>query len=104
MSLTWEKDIAEGDFPIVSALVFSRRAGEGQGPAALLGQLDYVIEGAMIGGFALGAAPAAYRITAVRTFMDGVVDQKDLGPATLEEFRRMELFNPDETWTPVQEQ
>lgn len=79
---------------------------KGQGPAAPLGQLDYVIEGAMIGGFALVAAPAAYRVTGVKTFMvsqDGVVYQKDLGPATLDEFKKMERFNPDKTWTPVED-
>jgi hypothetical protein len=77
---------------------------KGQGPAAPLGQLDYVIKGAMIGGFALVAAPAKYGVTGVKTFMvsqDGVVYEKDLGPSTLETFSKMELFNPDRSWTPV---
>jgi hypothetical protein len=77
---------------------------KGQGPAAPLGQLDYVINGVMIGGFALVAAPAEYRETGVKTFIvsnDGVVFQKDLGPATLQEFETMERFNPDRSWTPV---
>src|SRR6266446_3073019 len=34
----------------------------GQGPAAPMGQMDFVVEGAMIGGFALAAAPAQYRV------------------------------------------
>jgi hypothetical protein len=71
-----------------------------------LGELDYVIEGAMIGGFALVAAPAEYRVTGVKTFIvsnDGVVYEKDLGPSTLDEFKKMERFNPDKTWTPVEE-
>ncbi|HEY6374318.1 MAG TPA: DUF2950 family protein, partial [Edaphobacter sp.] len=34
---------------------------------------------------------------------DGVVFEKDLGPNTLEEFKKMERFNPDSTWKPVQE-
>ena len=58
----------------------------------------------MIGGFALVAAPAEYRVTGVNTFIvsqSGVVYQKDFGPATLEEFKKMERFNPDKTWTPV---
>jgi hypothetical protein len=79
---------------------------KGQGPAAPLGQLDYVIEGVMIGGFALVAAPAEYRVTGVKTFIvsnDGVVYQKDFGPTTLDEFKKMELFNPDKSWTPVDE-
>src|SRR5215472_9149469 len=58
---------------------------KGQGPSARLGRLDYVIEGAMIGGFGLVAWPADYRVTGVQTFIvsyDGVVYQKDLGPGT----------------------
>ena len=77
---------------------------KGQGPAAPMGELDYVIKGAMIGGFALVAAPAEYRVTGVNTFIvnqAGVVFQKDFGPATLDEFKKMERFNPDKTWTIV---
>jgi Protein of unknown function (DUF2950) len=77
---------------------------KGQGPAAPLGQMDFVVKGAMIGGFALVAAPAEYGITGLQTFMvshDGVVYQKDFGQGTLEEFAKMERFNPDRSWTPV---
>jgi hypothetical protein len=77
---------------------------KGQGPAATLGQMDFVIEGAMIGGFALAAAPAEYRVTGVQTFVvsqNGVVYQKDLGPNTLKVFSAMQLYNPDETWRPT---
>lgn len=77
---------------------------KGQGPAAPLGQTDFVVEGAMIGGFALAAAPAEYRVTGVKTFIvsyEGIVYQKDLGPETLKLFREMELYNPDKTWTPT---
>ena len=42
---------------------------KGQGPAAPLGELDFVIKGAMIGGFALAAAPADYQVTGVKTFI-----------------------------------
>jgi hypothetical protein len=77
---------------------------KGQGPSAPLGELDYVVEGAMIGGFALVAAPAEYAVTGVKTFMvgnDGVVYEKDFGDTTLDAFKKMERFNPDTTWTPV---
>jgi surface antigen len=80
---------------------------KGQGPAAPLGQLDYVVKGAMIGGFALAAAPAEYGVTGVKTFIvsqDGVVYEKDLGPKTLEAFSKIERFNPDRTWKPVLEE
>ena len=80
------------------------RVLRGQGPDAPMGELDFVVNGAMIGGFALVAAPADYGITGVMTFMvshDGVVYEKDLGAATLEQFRAMEQFNPDSSWRPV---
>lgn len=80
---------------------------KGQGPAAPLGKMDFVVNGVMIGGFALVAAPAEYGATGVNTFMvsqDGVVYQKDFGPRTLEEFQIMELFDPDDSWSPVREE
>ena len=80
---------------------------KGQGPAAPPGEMDFVVKGVMIGGFALVAAPAEYDVTGVRTFIvshDGVVYEKDLGPQTLDEFKKMERFNPDPSWTPVQDE
>ena len=77
---------------------------KGQGPAAPLGAMNFVVNGAMIGGFALAAAPAEYGETGIMTFLvgyDGVVYQKDFGPATLDQFKKMELYNPDKSWTPV---
>jgi len=83
------------------------RVLKGQGPDAPLGQLDFVVKDVMIGGFALIAFPAQYRVTGVQTFMvshDGVVYQKDLGPKTLELAPAIDRFNPDKSWTPVLEQ
>ncbi|HZN02382.1 MAG TPA: DUF2950 domain-containing protein [Candidatus Polarisedimenticolia bacterium] len=112
---TWEGPIAE---PIATAIAegYSSRFEpyhgyyfkvlKGQGPAAQLGRIDFVVNGAMIGGFALAAAPAEYGNTGVMTFIvshDGVVFEKDLGPTTLETFKSMTLFNPDKTWKPVEE-
>ena len=77
---------------------------KGQGPAAPLGEMDFVVKGAMIGGFALAAAPAQYRVTGVQTFIvshDGIVYEKDLGPDTLKTFQSMDRFNPDKTWHPI---
>ncbi|HVO63753.1 MAG TPA: DUF2950 domain-containing protein [Terriglobales bacterium] len=74
---------------------------KGQGPNAPNGAINYVIEGVMIGGFALVAVPVEYRVTGVKTFIvnyDGVVYQKDLGPNSLEIVKKMELYNPDKTW------
>ena len=74
---------------------------KGQGPAARLGQLDYVINGVMIGGFALVAVPAEYRVSGVKTFMvsyDGIVYEKDLGRNSRDIVSNMERYNPDTTW------
>jgi hypothetical protein len=68
--------------------------------------MDFVVKDVMIGGFALVAGPAEYAITGIKTFIvsqDGVVYEKDFGPTTLDEFKKMELFNPDQSWTPVPE-
>jgi len=79
---------------------------KGQGPAAPLGEMDFVVKDVMIGGFALVAAPAEYGETGLKTFIvsqDGVIYEKDFGPNSLEEFKKMERFNPDKSWTPVLE-
>jgi hypothetical protein len=75
---------------------------KGQGPAAPLGQLDFLVKDVMIGGFALVAAPAQYRVTGVKTFIvshNGIVYEKDLGSDTLTLFQAMSRYNPDKTWT-----
>jgi hypothetical protein len=74
---------------------------EGQGPSARLGKLDYVVDGAMIGGFGLVAWPAEYEVTGVQTFItsyDGAVYQKDLGPKTAEIASTMDRYDPDDSW------
>ncbi len=61
----------------------------------------------MIGGFGLVAVPAEYRVTGVKTFIvsnDGVVYQKDLGPNSLQIAKEMELYNPDKTWQPTDDE
>jgi hypothetical protein len=77
---------------------------KGQGPDAPLGKMDFIVKDIMIGGFALVAAPAEYGVTGVKTFIvshDGVVYEKNFGAQTLDEFMKMESFNPDKSWTPV---
>jgi hypothetical protein len=79
----------------------------GQGPDARMGELDYVLKGLMIGGFAMVAVPAEYRVTGVQTFLvnhDGVVYQKDLGPDSLNIAKQMTRFNPDKTWHRTEDQ
>lgn len=74
---------------------------KGQGPDAPLGEMNFMVEGAMIGGFALVASPAEYGVTGIQTFIvswEGTVYQKDLGDKSLEAFKAMERYNPDSTW------
>ena len=55
----------------------------------------------MIGGFALVAVPAEYRVTGVKTFTvsyDGIVYEKDLGPDSLSIVKNMDRYNPNKTW------
>ena len=80
---------------------------KGQGPGAPLGRLDYVIQGVMIGGFALVAVPAEYRVTGVQTFIvnqGGLVYQKDLGPDSVQIAKQMELYSPDKSWRRTDDQ
>jgi len=75
-----------------------------QGKAAPLGNLDYVQEGAMIGGFAILAYPSTYQVTGVKSFIvsqDGVVYEKDLGANTADVADKITSFDPDLTWKPV---
>jgi hypothetical protein len=107
---TWGGPIGEGVAKAIGEGYSSRtepfhgyyfKVLKGQGPSARLGQLDYVINGAMIGGFAMVAWPAEYRVTGVQTFLvsyDGVVYQKDLGPDTAKIAAAMERYDPDKTW------
>jgi Protein of unknown function (DUF2950) len=77
---------------------------EAQGPEAPGGEYDYVVNGKMLGGFALVAYPANWGNSGVMTFIvnhDGVVYQKDLGPNTAAVARAMTRFNPDGTWKPL---
>jgi hypothetical protein len=75
-----------------------------QGPHAADGAYDYVLNGHMIGGFGFLAYPAVYGNSGVMTFIvnhDGVVYQKDLGPATARSAAAIQSFDPDATWKRV---
>jgi hypothetical protein len=73
-----------------------------QGAGAPGGAYDYLVNGKMIGGFALLAFPAQYGNSGIMTFVvnrDGTVYKKDLGPRTADLARRIDAFEPDQTWT-----
>jgi hypothetical protein len=77
-----------------------------QGSAAPGGQYDYVINGNMVGGFALIAYPVDYEASGIMTFIvnqRGKVFQKDLGPDTTTIARQVTEYNPDDSWTLVKE-
>jgi hypothetical protein len=76
-----------------------------QGPNAPGGVLNYVVNGKMIGGFALVAYPADYANSGVVTFIvnhAGTVYEKDLGENTEAIAKTMTSFDPDKSWRKVE--
>jgi hypothetical protein len=75
-----------------------------QGKHAKGGAYEYVINGKMIGGFAVVAYPAVYGASGVNTFItnhDNVVYRKDLGKETDKAAEAMTVFDPDDSWKKV---
>ena len=80
---------------------------KGQGSNAPGGAKDYVVDGKMVNGFAIVAYPAEYGNSGVMTFMidqDGVLLQKDLGQTTTQTATAMSQFDPDSSWSTVDNQ
>lgn len=76
-----------------------------QGKDAPGGARNYVVNGHMIGGFAVVAFPAKYGDSGVMTFIvnqRGVIYEKNLGPNTTAIADRATTFNPDVSWKPHQ--
>ena len=76
-----------------------------QGENAPGGAYDYVVNGKMIGGFALVAHPAEYGNSGVMTLMvnhEGAVYQKDLGKETEKMVSATKKYDPDKTWKKVE--
>jgi len=77
-----------------------------QGKNAPGGKYNYIINGNMVGGFALVAFPSNWGKSGVMTFIvnqQGKVYQKNLGPDTLKMEQDVDTYDPDKTWTPVKE-
>ena len=71
-----------------------------QGPHAVGGAYDYMVNGKLILGFGLVAYPARYGSTGVNTFIinqEGVVYEKDMGEKT-GAAAAMTTYDPDDTW------
>jgi hypothetical protein len=122
--LFWESKVGEPASPLGPAVANARSKGYGsvgagepyhgyfykiltsQGKDAPGGAYDYVVNGKMIGGFALVAWPAEYGNSGLTTFIvnyEGAVYEKDLGEDTSKIASRMTSFNPDHTWKKVVE-
>ncbi len=72
-----------------------------QGKHAPGGKYDYVINGNMIGGFALVAWPADYGNSGIMTFIvnqQGRVYQRDLGKGTAGIASKLTAYDPDKAW------
>jgi hypothetical protein len=70
------------------------------------GKYNYIINGNMVGGFALIAFPSNWGKSGVMSFIvnqQGKVFQKNLGPDTLKMAREADTYDPDKTWTLVKE-
>ena len=118
--LYWPVAQGDGESPagaIDQAALDKAKAGDGyfgykfrilkrQGSNVAGGKYDYVINGNMIGGFALIAWPARYAETGVSTFMvnqAGIVYEKDFGVDTENIVAGIKTFNPDAGWEIVED-
>lgn len=76
-----------------------------QGKDAAGGAYDYMVGDKLLGGFAIVAWPARYRVSGVTAFIvnhDGVVYEKDLGANGAAIASAMTRYNPDATWRKAQ--
>jgi hypothetical protein len=72
-----------------------------QGASAAGGALDYMVNGKLIGGFAIVAWPASYGNSGIMTFImshEGTVYQRDLGDATAKTAESMTTYDPIAEW------
>ena len=112
--LYWSTDAAKGDTPSPAGpeIKDSKKPYSGyyfkiltaQGADAPTGKYSYIINGRLIGGFAMIAWPADYGKTGVMTLLVnhyGDVYQKDLGPKTATLAPEIHEYNPDKSWTKV---
>jgi hypothetical protein len=76
-----------------------------QGEHAPGGSVDYLVDGRLVGGFALVAWPAEYGRSGVMSFMlsrDGQLFEADLGADSGSVAKAMTRFDPDSRWNPVE--
>ena len=93
------QNIGEGDTEPFHGYLFRILTRQGKNAAG--GKYDYIINGNMIGGFALIAWPAEYGETGIMTFLinqQGRAYQKDLGPKTDSIVHEIKEYDPDKSW------
>lgn len=115
--LYWETAPGAAESPLGPVLATAQSPGQGgsnhgyygyrfrmlyaQGPNARGGAYDYLVNGRMLGGFAVIAWPVKWGDTGVMTFMvnqDGVVYERDLGPDTEAKAAAITSFDPGKDW------
>lgn len=72
-----------------------------QGPAAVGGAKEYIVDGNLVRGFAIVAWPVSWGSSGIMTFLigpDGRIFEKNLGPKTAELAPAIDKFNPDASW------
>lgn len=78
-----------------------------QGAGAPGGRYDYIINGNMIGGYAVIATPDEYGNTGIMTFIvnqQGQVYEKDLGEDTALKAAAIQEYDLDNTWKPSKDE
>ncbi len=119
--LYWPLEQGDGESPVGASIdmgaLEKAKGGDGyfgykfrilkrQGANVAGGDYDYVINGNMIGGFALIAWPARYAETGVNTFVinqAGIVYEKDFGVDTENIVSGIKSFNPNDSWSVVED-
>ena len=119
--LYWPLEQGDGESPVGASIdtgaLEKAKQGDGyfgykfrilkrQGDNVAGGAYDYVINGNMIGGFALIAWPARYAETGVSTFVinqAGIVYEKDFGADTENIVAGIKTFNPNDSWSVVED-
>ncbi len=118
--LYWPSEQGDGDSPagpLDPDALEKAKSGDGyfgykfriltrQGANVAGGAYDYLINGNMIGGFALIGWPAKYGETGTSTFVvnqAGVVYEKDFGVDTENIVAKIKTFNPDDNWDLVED-
>jgi hypothetical protein len=119
--LYWPMEQGDGESPVGASIdtgaLEKAKGGDGyfgykfrilkrQGGNVAGGDYDYVINGNMIGGYALIAWPAKYAQTGVNTFainQAGIVYEKDFGVDTENIVAGIKSFNPNDSWSVVED-